>query len=229
MPNINIKSFNNMIKFKITCCLCLLFSLLSIASGQEPVKTNLSLDNLCPVNRTVTVEKDSTGTPVLHINGRPNAGIAWIKDSSFKNGYIEFDVRGKDLLQQSFVGIAFHGVNDTTYEAVYFRPFNFYATDPIRKKHAVQYIALPTNDWPHLREQFPDKYEAPITSVMDPNDWFHVKLLVVGQTIKIYFNSDTTPVFEVQSLHGKSDGKVGFWTGHTSDGDFKNLTITAKN
>lgn len=229
MSNINIMALNNMIKFKIICCLCLFFSLVSITSGQEPVKTNLSLNNLHPVNRTLTTSHDSKGTPFVHIKGQPNPGIAWIKDSSFKNGCIEFDVRGKDLLQQSFVGIAFHGINDTTYEAVYFRPFNFYATDPIRKKHAVQYIALPTNDWPYLRAEFPDKYEAPITSVIDPNDWFHVKLLVVGQAIKIYFNSDPVPALEVQSLHGKFDGKVGFWTGHTSDGDFKNLTITSKN
>gem|GEM_PF-6071604 len=29
------------------------------------------------------------------------------------------------------------------YEAVYFRPFNFRSSDPVRKGHAVQYVANP--------------------------------------------------------------------------------------
>ncbi len=55
----------------------------------------------------------------------PDAGIAWINDIRFSDGIIEFDVKGKNVLQQSFVGFAFHGSNDSTYDAVYFRPFNF--------------------------------------------------------------------------------------------------------
>ncbi len=71
------------------------------------------------VNRTMV--NDST----IHLNEAPGAGIAWIKNKQFASGTIEFDVKGKNVLQQSFVGIAFHGVNDSTYDAIYFRPFNF--------------------------------------------------------------------------------------------------------
>jgi len=56
-------------------------------------------------------------------------------------------VRGKDLFQQSFVGLAFHGKDDNTYEAVYLRPFNVRSDDPVRRDHAVQYMSVPDFDW----------------------------------------------------------------------------------
>jgi hypothetical protein len=74
-------------------------------------------------------------------------GIAWLKGIEFTNGTIEVDLRGKDLFQRSFVGIAFHGVDTTNYDAVYFRPFNFRSDDSVRRIHAVQYIHPPKLDW----------------------------------------------------------------------------------
>lgn len=68
--------------------------------------------------------------------------------------------------------IAFHGVNDTAYESVYFRPFNFQVEDTVRKKHAVQYISLPKFDWEYLRETYPDKYEHSLLKVVDPPNGF---------------------------------------------------------
>src|ERR1700722_18765388 len=67
-------------------------------------------------------------------------GVAWINNLELTNGAIEVDIKGKDTFQLSFVGIAFHGVDDSTFEAVYFRPFNFHSPDPVRKTHAVQYV-----------------------------------------------------------------------------------------
>jgi len=43
------------------------------------------------------------------------------------------------------VGIAFHGSDNKTLDAIYFRPFNFQSTDPVRKIHAVQYVSHPDN------------------------------------------------------------------------------------
>jgi len=41
-------------------------------------------------------------------------GVAYIAGIEFADGTIEFDVRGKDVQQRSFVGVAFHGVDATT-------------------------------------------------------------------------------------------------------------------
>jgi len=56
-----------------------------------------------------------------------------VKGVEFSNGTIELDIRGKDLFQQSFVGIAFHGVDNETYDGIYFRPFNFSQLIPFVK------------------------------------------------------------------------------------------------
>jgi hypothetical protein len=58
--------------------------------------------------------------------------VAWLDGVELATGTLEVDVRGKDVLQQSFLGLAFAGVNDSTFEAVYLRPFNFRAREPNR-------------------------------------------------------------------------------------------------
>jgi hypothetical protein len=71
-------------------------------------------------------------------------GVAYLPDITFANGTIEFDVKGKDVFQKSFVGVAFHGVDGATFDAIYFRPFNFRPEDAARRQRAVQYVAHPT-------------------------------------------------------------------------------------
>jgi len=60
------------------------------------------------VNRTI-----STGTEVgsVHLSDAEGEGFAWINNEKFTYGTIEVDIKGKDKLQGSFVGIAFHGMN----------------------------------------------------------------------------------------------------------------------
>jgi hypothetical protein len=174
------------------------------------------------VNRTVTSDG---GVGSIHLNEVEGVGIAWIKGREFKEGIIEFDIKGKDAFQQSFVGFAFHGLNDTTYEAVYFRPFNFQSTDPARKLHAVQYIANPTYDWPKLRADYPNKYEQPISPVPDPNGWFHAKIIVTNQKISVFVNGVGQPCLTVIPLVHLAGRQVGYWVGNGSGGDWKNLQI----
>jgi len=110
-------------------------------------------------NRTATLTESGERKNGIHLDEKPNAGIAWLDEIEFSEGTIEFDLKGRNMLQKSFVGIAFHGVDDKTYDGVYFRPFNFKAVEMERKNHSVQYISLPANDWPKLRKEFPDQYE----------------------------------------------------------------------
>ncbi len=173
-------------------------------------------------NRTLSIGPDPGS---IHLNGAEGVGIAWISGKEFTQGIIEFDVKGKNELQQSFVGIAFHGLNDTTYEAVYFRPFNFRSTDPVRKGHAVQYIASPQYDWPKLRAAYPNKYEQPLSPAPDPDEWFHVRLVVESKKISVYVNNSKQAALAVGPLV-KSDGKmIGYWVGNNSSGDWKNLKM----
>lgn len=184
-----------------------------------------SLENFRTVNREISLA--GTGNKLIaHINSKEGMGTAWIKGIQLENGIIELDIKGKNVMQQSFVGIAFHRVNDSTYDAIYFRPFNFNSTDSIRKNHAVQYISLPTFDWPYLRQNSPDKYENKLTSSIDPNNWFHAKIVIKPEKIEAFINNDKVPSLIVKPLHDYKNGEIGFWVGNFSDGDFSNLIIT---
>src|SRR5207247_4051231 len=120
-------------------------------------------------------------------------GVAYLQGMEFANGTIEFDVRGKDVQQQSFVGVAFHGVDGTTYDAIYFRPFNFRAEDPARRSHAVQYIAQPTYTWQKLRAEQPGRYERAVDPVPDPNAWFHVRVVVASPKVSVFVDDAKEP------------------------------------
>ena len=186
-----------------------------------------STTNFTVVNRSIAITKNE-GKTVVHMDGREDNGVAWINKINFTTGIIELDVKGKDVVQHSFVGIAFHGINDTSYDAVYFRPFNFNSPDAARAAHAVQYISMPKYDWFYLRENFPGKYENALTSPVDANNWFHVRIVVDTDKIEVFVNDDARPALSIKPLNKYSTGKIGFWVGNTSDGDFSNLTIKNK-
>src|SRR5579863_922093 len=171
-------------------------------------------------NRMLSSGKEKTS---VHLNAAPGDGVAWINNRDLINGSIEVEIRGKDSFQTSFVGIAFHGTDDSTYEAIYFRPFNFRSTDPVRKSHAVQYVSNPGFDWPVLRSQFPNKYEQPLLPAPDPGDWFHVRIVLKDKKIMVFVNQNQTPCLVVESLQTNPGKKMGYWVGNNSPGDWKNL------
>jgi hypothetical protein len=156
-----------------------------------------------------------------------NDGVAWVKGLEFSNGIIELDIRGKDVFQQSFVGVAFHGVDNETLDAIYFRPFNFQSTDPVRKIHAVQYISHPDFSWPVLREKYNGKYEKAVTPAPDGNEWFHAMIVVKYPRVTVYVNGNSEASLSIEKLNDRKTGKIGLWVGNNSDGDFANLQISA--
>lgn len=183
---------------------------------------------LTVVNREVTRLSENPRNGI-HVSERADNGVVWINNSEFSEGTLQVDIRGRDVLQRSFVGIAFHGKDDKSYEAVYLRPFNFRAKEPDRHQHAVQYIMLPDYDWPRLRKEFPEEFENPVDGSVSPTDWVTLRVVVKGPTIQIYVGQATSPALEVRKLGTLTGGRIGLWTGNGSDGDFKDFRIlTAK-
>jgi len=194
------------------------------AEQRVDLAKRLTAGTLRPVNRDVTPLQERSDA--VHVSQKMGNGLIWIEGSDFAEGTIEVDIRGRDVLQQSFVGIAFHGKDDSTYEAVYLRPFNFRAADPVRHQHAVQYIAPPDYDWPRLRKEFPEEFENPVEASVVPTDWVPVRVVVKGPTIQVYVGPVQSPTLEVRKLGQHDRGMIGLWTGNNSDGDFANLRIT---
>jgi hypothetical protein len=174
-------------------------------------------------NRSVSRVSDGVRTGV-RLSEAPGEGVAYLEGIELANGRIELDIRGKDVQQQSFVGVAFHGVDGTTYDAVYFRPFNFRADDPVRRSHAVQYISSPIYLWQKLRTEHPGQYENAVNPVPDPNGWFHARVVVASPKVSVFVNDAKVPSLIVSQLSDRRKGLTGLWVDNFG-GDFANFRI----
>lgn len=177
------------------------------------------------LNRSVSVT-DKEGRPAIRFDERPGDGLALWPMAEFSDGTIEFDARGKDAFQQSFIGIAFHGLGKA-YDAIYFRPFNFRANESARRNHAVQYVSEPTYSWDRLRKEFPEKYEKPVVPAPDPNGWFHARILVAYPRVSVFVNDAAEPSLVVEQLGDRKAGWIGLWVGNGSGGELANLKISS--
>jgi hypothetical protein len=154
------------------------------------------------------------------------AGIALVKGVEFKQGTIELDLKGRNVRQQSFLGVTFHALDNKRLEAIYFRPFNFRADPPFRTR-AVQYISWPENTWQKLREQKPGVFENAVQPVPDPDGWFHARIEVEAKQVRVFVNNAADPSLVVERLTDRATGGVGLWA-DILDGAFANLKITPK-
>jgi len=176
------------------------------------------------INRHATL-RDSAQRVILHLDDAPGAGMIWTPAIDFANGDIEVDVRGRDVFQKSFPGIAFRCAADTACDIVYLRPFNYQSSDTVRRGHALQYTSYPAYSWERLRADSPGKYETALMPAPKPNAWVHLRLSLRGTDLRIFVNGAAAPSLHVQTLGGRTHGGIGLWVGDLSPGDFANLTI----
>jgi glyoxylase-like metal-dependent hydrolase (beta-lactamase superfamily II) len=176
-------------------------------------------------NRALTVATEDNRA-VARLDARAGDGGVLFDDVLLGEGVIEVDLKGKDVAQQSFLGVAFHVVDWTTLDAVYFRPFNFRAGSAEQRAHAVQYVSHPANTWQRLRAERPGQFEQPIDPPPDPNDWFHARIVLGGGRVEVFVNGAGKPTLSVEDLGAAKSGGVALWVGNGSDGAFANLRIT---
>lgn len=177
--------------------------------------------------RSATVVEEA-GRSIVRIDERAGEGVVWRENAVLQDGIIEVEMRGKDVVGQSFIGLAFRGLDDTRFDVVYFRPFNFKTEDSERRLRAVQYHSNPDYPWARLRAEKPNQYEKPVSPVPDPNGWFKARVVLDGQTVNAFVNDSAIPTLSVSALGAVQRGAVGLWVGNGSGGDFANLKITPK-
>jgi hypothetical protein len=179
---------------------------------------------LIPAKPSCTINVlDTSKTPVVRCTS-----LYWLAGAGFSEGTIDVDLRGNDSLLQSFLGIAFNGVDSSTYDLVYFRPFNFRNRDTARHNWAVQYMSLPEFPFDKLRAEHPLMFEHAVNPVPFPTDWFHARIVVAKDSITVYVNHSDEISLKVPVLASRRGSRIGIW----SDGlpeDFANLTITGSN
>jgi hypothetical protein len=202
--------------------LLIAFTATSFCNAQ---KQSFDLQQLLKENKLIAINGKAVPITDGNKKGVSTTGITWLKDVTFSTGTIEVDLRGKDVLQKSFIGIVFHGVDTSAFDIVYFRPFNFRSQDPVRKIHAVQYATHPEFPWHKLREEKNGIYEKGIDPPPSPTDWLHARIVVSEKQIKVYVNNATTPSLTVDKLNTRKSGLIGL-SNEALEGDFANLTIT---
>jgi len=212
---------NNMKKLLLTYTITtlLLTSLLSCSNNI----VQLTKEHLTPVNREIVAIDKATNTVIL--NNKVGDGMAIIKNIPFDAGTIELDLKGENIQQKSFLGIAFNIQNDSTYEAIYFRPFNFQAEEKLRREHSIQYIYHPNYNWSFLRTNFEGKYEAAFPRRPSPDEWFKVLLKITASNVYVYDSESNTEILSVERLTKQKSDTIAFWAGNDSKGQYRNLKI----
>jgi hypothetical protein len=150
------------------------------------------------VNRTISLYKDHPNA--VEMEAKDGDGLGILEDIEFDNGIIEIEILGENNPGKSFIGIAFNIQNDKTYEAIYFRPFNFVAEEQIRKNHMVQYIFHPEFTWRKLREVRTGEFESEIADPPNPDDWFKIRINITDEKVEIYVNKISEPVLTIDRL-----------------------------
>jgi hypothetical protein len=159
-----------------------------------------------------------------NIPGKSNTGLALVEGMEFAEGTIEIDLKGKGKQEASFLGVAFSVADGKTFEAVYFRPFNFMRDDEAFRVRAVQYISWPDNTWEKLRKEKPGVYESAVKPVPDPSGWFHARIEVTKQKVSVWVDDAKEPCLIVDRLAKREKGKLGLWV-DSKEGEFSNLKI----
>lgn len=198
------------------------------AFGQQKINLTEKLKNeeITSVNRIISLYESNQNA--VEMDAKNGDGLGILEDIEFENGVIEVELLGENNPGKSFIGIAFNIQNDTTYEAVYFRPFNFVADEQIRKGHMVQYIFHPKFTWSKLRNDRTGDFEAEISNPPNPDDWFKAKIIITDEDITVYVNDVSHPVLKVKRLTSTNSKKIGLWTGNNSSGRFTDMIIEAE-
>src|SRR6266480_7355579 len=97
--------------------LVVLFAASSVAAQQRTIEPK----DVQVFNRSVSGLSDGTRRG-LHLSESPGDGVAYLRGVELGNGTIEFDIKGKDVQGQSFVGVACNGIDNKNYEENYLRP-----------------------------------------------------------------------------------------------------------
>src|SRR6478672_6202333 len=130
-------------------------------------------------------------------------GAAWLRDSRFQNGTIEFDIAFSDVV--GFPGIAFRAATHGDYELFYLRE------NLSGQPHATQYTPVLHGLYAWQIYAGP-AWEA--TARWTYDRWMHVKVVVSGTRAELYVDGDDSAVQVIPRLRGpEGAGEVGILAG----------------
>ncbi len=202
------------------------------AHGEKAIKpdlTKMADDHAWKVSNATaeSVEMDGKMVGRLYATGDSGktgkAGLASSPAVEFGTGVIELDFKGRNQ-RPSFLGVVFNVTDEKTFEGIYFRPFNFKASEPFHSR-AVQYIAWPEHTWEELRRNRTGQFEKPINPVPDPDGWFHARIEVTDKLVRVFVDNAKEPSLTVTRLaESRVKRPVGLFV-DCAEGLFANLEV----
>jgi hypothetical protein len=201
----------------------LCMTILSFGQQKMNLATALQEQQIKAMNRTLSLYENHPGA--VEMNAAEGDGLAVLKEIAFESGTIELELLGENNPGRSFIGLAFNIQDEENFEAIYFRPFNFVATEQSRKDHMVQYVNHPEYTWYKLREERTMEFENEIPAPPDPDDWFKAIIKISEKHVAVFLDETTEPVLKVERLTSSKSDKIGLWVGNGSSGRFRNLVI----
>ena len=187
-------------------CVCSL-SALPIARSAEPITIAMTADHW------QTKENAEFFRQLGFYQGlmRLNSGNAVLKDITFSDGTIEFDV---NTIGRGAPGIAFRQQDERNFELLYLRP------DPACPAFRACMQYAPQTHGVLLWDLFPQyQTRAPLRE----NGWNHIKMVVSGRRMNVFVNDAISPTLEVGRLEGDAT-KGGLHL--EGPGTFANMVIT---
>jgi hypothetical protein len=191
---------------RIGLCVCFL-SALPIAQGAEPITISMTAD------RWQTKENAEFVRQLGFYHGlmRLNSGNAVLKDLTFSDGTIEFDV---NTIGRGAPGIAFRQQDEKNFELLYLRP------DPACPAFRACMQYAPQTHGVLLWDFFPQyQTRAPLRE----NGWNHIRMVISGRRMNVFVNDAISPTLQVGRLEGDAmNGGLHL----QGPGTFANMVIT---
>src|SRR5438270_12830624 len=170
---------------RIALCISFLSTLL-ITQGAEPITITMTADHWQTKENAEFLRQ----LGFYHGLMRLNSGRATLKDVTFSDGTIEFDV---NTIGRGMPGIAFRRQDDDNFELVYLRP------DPACPAFSACIQYTPTTRGVSLWDLFP-RYQT--RAPLRENGWNHIKLVVFRRRMNVFVNDAPSPTLQVDRLEG---------------------------
>ncbi|NAY91863.1 hypothetical protein GTQ34_08035 [Muricauda sp. JGD-17] len=192
-----------------------LFAMLTLISGQMIMGQNIPLTkenwNIIDNENNQTLDFHTTnykGKVALRL-GRHK--IAKLEGKTYENFVLEMDIAGKAM-----PGIGFHAEDLFNYEFFYCRVFSG------GKEDALQYAPVYNAALPW------QLYNAPIyetEATFKPEEWFHLKMEVYGNNMRVFIGDDDRPNMQVELLQHEVDKGAIFLKTSFAEAYFANIEI----
>jgi hypothetical protein len=170
---------------RLALCLCFL-SAFPLAQAAEPITITMTAEHWQTKENAEFLQQLGFYRGLMRLN----SGDAALKDITFSDGTIEFDV---NTVGRGAPGIAFRQQDENNFELLYLRP------DPACPAFwaCIQYA--PQTHGVLLWDLFPQyQTRAPLRE----NGWNHIKMVISGRRMNVFVNDATSPTLEVGRLEG---------------------------